>query len=713
MSVPRRHWPFLALAALAACLLFTGLGRDYLWEDEGDTAVLAQSILQHGVPVAWDGVTFSDPDYGQRLKFGFVMISHPWLQYYAAAASFGLFGESPWAARLPFALAGLATILLVYAMALRLLGSRAVAVSAALLLTVSVQFLLFSRQARNYSLNALLTTLLLWQFLRLNSWKRTIAFTVTGILLFHAHAIGLAAVAMLGVVSLVYRPARPMRRWFWPAAIVIVLYATPWLIWSQPGQATNTAPVTSVWQLFPRLLQFAFDYASVAPVIGVVVLSIVCWLLRRGNGRLFTPAEAALLTCIGAICTGEAVVMAATHTRNDIWIVGLHHTPALIPLTVLSAAVLIVKVSGRHRVLLVALCLVFAFTRLGQATPWGFWADPVAIRSPDRIASLHVPQKASDRLLRTTQVQFVKSLGRSNPGVIASVSDFLNAHAAPGDIVITNYEWEALYFHTRLPQGARVSPSFPIYRVARARGLPKYVFGADGVRWIVWRRAWPAYFAEQDIDRLLRRLRQAGVTTELVASFHETLFENRENIHFRRYAGGTYVFPWYGPLPDVQIYRVDWESDIEANHQRAEALLLENRFPEAVVLYEKYLESRPADLDAWTKLGIASVGTGDLEQATRAFRHVVDIAPDDGVARRNLANALFDSRNPAEALVHAERAATLRPDDPDIYDLLGRVLAVQGRLDDATAQFARALQINPAHADAREHLDRVNQLQGR
>ena len=41
------------------------------------------------------------------------MISRPWLQYYVAAASFAVFGESPWAARFPFALAGLATILLV------------------------------------------------------------------------------------------------------------------------------------------------------------------------------------------------------------------------------------------------------------------------------------------------------------------------------------------------------------------------------------------------------------------------------------------------------------------------------------------------------------------------------------------------------------------------------------------------------------------------
>src|SRR5581483_2836846 len=75
--VARQHWPAAVLAVVAAGLLFTALGADYLWEDEGDTAVLARTILQHGVPKAWDGVTFSDADYGQRLTSSLTMISHP------------------------------------------------------------------------------------------------------------------------------------------------------------------------------------------------------------------------------------------------------------------------------------------------------------------------------------------------------------------------------------------------------------------------------------------------------------------------------------------------------------------------------------------------------------------------------------------------------------------------------------------------------------
>jgi hypothetical protein len=718
MRVLVRHWPIVLLAAVAGVLLFTGLGNDHLWEDEGDTAVLARNILREGLPVAWDGVTFVAPDYGQRLKFGFVMVSHPWLQYYAAAASFAMFGDTPWAARAPFALAGLATILLVYSMTWSLFRDRRAAISSALLLTASVQFLLFSRQARNYAFNALLTCLLIWQFQRLRSWKDAAAFAGIGVLLFHAHSIGIVAVAALAAIALVCPPPMLVRRRFWCACFGMALYIAPWLVGSRTGHDQSTVLLRTATELGPRIVQFAVEYASVTPAIGAIVLYLVLRFVYRrravscerkerrshGDGPLFTLEERSFVAACAAVIVSEAVVMAVTHTPNDIWVLGLHHTPALIPLTIVVTALLVGKVSGRSRRLWVALMLLLGVTRMGQVVPWAFAAEPTPVRDPSTLATFHVPDQPAGRMLRTTQIEFVRSLVRPNPGVIARISAYLDAHAAPGDIVITNYSWEPLYFHTRLPQGAKVSPSFPIYRVARANNLPDYVFGADRVRWIVWRRAWPAYFREQDCEQLLKRLTKAGVTTELVASITETLFENRENIHFRRYADGAYVFPWYPNLPDVLIYRVDWESDTEAHHQRANALFAREEFEKAIVTYREYLSRRPHDIDAVSRLAIALLATGDTDNAIRVFRQVVDIDPANAGARRNLANALFDAGQPREAYEHARRAAALKPNDPAAYDVLGRTLAQLGRLNEAISQFQRAVEIDPAYMDAVEHL---------
>jgi hypothetical protein len=151
----------------------------------------------------------------------------------------------------------------------------------------------------------------------------------------------------------------------------------------------------------------------------------------------------------------------------------------------------------------------------------------------------------------------VRSLGQDNPGTTSRVVQYLRTHAGPRDIVLTNYEWEALYFHTGLPFGMTVLSSYPIYQAAKARGLPDYVFRAEGARWIVWRRAWGAYRG-QALDQVLGRLTETGVPTTLVATIPETLWENRENVHFRRFPGGRYIFPWFPSYPETVIYRVEW-----------------------------------------------------------------------------------------------------------------------------------------------------------
>jgi 4-amino-4-deoxy-L-arabinose transferase-like glycosyltransferase/tetratricopeptide (TPR) repeat protein len=713
----RLHWPVAVLAGVAAFLLLTNLGRDYLWEDEGDTAVLARNILREGLPVAWDGTTFTAPDFGQRLKFGFVMVSHPWLQYYVVAASFRLLGESPWAARLPFALAGLATIVLVYGIAASLLRNRAAAISAATLLTVSVQFLLFSRQARNYSFNALLTCLLVWQFHRLSSKWNAALFALIAILLFHAHAIGLAAVGALGLLTLLYPPFSRCRRWFWPAALGVALYAAPWLAVSREGYTQNTMPLDVISRFVPRLLQFVIECASVTPLVGVLALGVILhrqhrrplprreWRGRRRRDGLLMVEERRLVVACAAIAVAEAVAVAVTHSRDMIWVVGLHHTPALIPLVAMVAGLLIVKVSGSRRTVWLALMLVFALTRFANAAPWTFWAETTPVRDPDGFLTFHVPATLKDRMLRTTQVLYVKSLFRPNPGVITRVTEFLRANAGPRDVVITNYEWEALYFHTGLPQGAKIDRSFPIYSVARARQLPDYVFSAAGVRWIVWRRAWAVPFPAQDCGRILRQLERAGMTPELVRSIPETLYENRENVHFHRFAGNSYAFRSYQDLPAVEIYRVDWHS-----HQPADALFEQQKFGEAIVEYRAYLKHRPDDIAALTNLGIALVAIGRTEEAIPTFRHVIDVAPDNGDARRNLANALLERGEINEAALQAERAVALQSSDPGAHDVLGLTLTVRGKLTEAALEFERALQADPTDAETREHLRRVRRL---
>src|SRR5437660_3255961 len=213
----RTHWPFAVLAALGLALLVTNLGSGYLWADEGDTAVLASNILKFGVPKAWDGVTFTDSDFGARENQQLIMVGTPWVQYYVAAASFLLFGENTFAARLPFALAGWFTVLLGFQLIRRLTGDWRAAFCGALLMLCSVQFLLYAREARYYALSMLFTCWLISIFFRMKSARDAALFAAVAVLLLHTHPVGTPVLAAVAALTLTYWPRCGQRGGLWLA----------------------------------------------------------------------------------------------------------------------------------------------------------------------------------------------------------------------------------------------------------------------------------------------------------------------------------------------------------------------------------------------------------------------------------------------------------------------------------------------------------------
>src|SRR6202011_5490040 len=197
--------------------------------------------------------------------------------------------------------------------------------------------------------------------------------------------------------------------------------------------------------------------------------------------RSLSSREQDFLIVIFAVILSSPLAMTVTQRTAALWVTGIRYSSAIIPLVAMAVGILIAKIAGQRLFVWMSILLVFAFTNLGQITPWVLWAD----KNPNpenKIVAVHVPQRIIDGVIATGVFLFVRDLFRANPGTVAASCEFLRENAGPGDVVITNYESEPLYFHTRLPQGMKITRQDSIYEIAKRRRLPDYVFGVEQAR---------------------------------------------------------------------------------------------------------------------------------------------------------------------------------------------------------------------------------------
>lgn len=178
MNAKNRSVYFVLLAiiiALSAFLMFKNLGDRALWDDEAQTAVLARQVVTHGIPAFAEGennIPTDRPDLSDYNKDK-VFVWNTWLPFYLTAASFVLFGESEWSARLPFVLFGLFSLMLYARICTRLFGrNKRLILISLLMLALSVPFLLHLRQSRYYAISIFGTLWMVWSYMSILDGKK-------------------------------------------------------------------------------------------------------------------------------------------------------------------------------------------------------------------------------------------------------------------------------------------------------------------------------------------------------------------------------------------------------------------------------------------------------------------------------------------------------------------------------------------------------------
>jgi hypothetical protein len=320
-------WGFAvsAATALALGLRTHTLGLQSLWFDEVLTAIGAQDFT-------W--VLYSPQIFG-----------HPPLQYLAGWAMGGRAADEA-ALRLPFMLAGVATVPAVAWLGRVLLGPTT-GVLAALALAVSPFHVELSQTARPYPMLLLLGTLALLALIvavrRAEAGPWVLVTTVLAVACYtHYQGMALAAVAVPTAAALL--AARRFRGWSCAAAAfggLIVLLA-PWvpvlrrLGAAQLGQ--GDLPASALYDLLVGavLPQFLGPGAAAAMALGLAAVGLLSlW-------RQPVPLLVVLLWLAGPVLT-----LWLAQPRH--WVAGRHLTLLLLPLILLVAAGAVRVVAGLAR----------------------------------------------------------------------------------------------------------------------------------------------------------------------------------------------------------------------------------------------------------------------------------------------------------------------------------------------------------------------------
>jgi hypothetical protein len=446
----------LSRTALAYVLLFLvgafgltwNLGDRLLWGDEAETAVLAVNVTRYGLPRSDDGrnvVTLTGADSNESG----VWVWSPWLDEYVAAGAFALLGESTWAARAPFALAGLATVVLLAAWTWHATRPHETALAVTALLVTCVPFLLLARQCRYYAVVMLAQVWLLWGIraaLRPGLTGRAGALHMAGALAVQFHCNYVPALgSALGVVaaSFALRLSHPRLPLTVAAALAgLGALALPWLVYSggySQAQWLGAAPV------LPNLLYFATHIDR--HVFPLVLLAIPA--LARALPGVFRGAR-----------IGEPAASPAPGLEVAVcWMVGAHLTViALSPLRYFRYLGPLIPLLLFLLALLLVRCVRPRWLR------WSLVAT-VALTSALHGGADWVRGRASAEL---PYLRFARSITTAYEDRLEDVVDFLRREARPGEALYVADPELPLVFYTEL-------------RVVDARLRPPPEGGADWI----------------------------------------------------------------------------------------------------------------------------------------------------------------------------------------------------------------------------------------
>ena len=428
------HPVFIFLLILSAILIFSNLGAASLWEDEAETALVAQTIPIYGIPKITDGTNYFYQEHGKQVGYGDIWAWTPWLMFYVAAASIKLLGINQWALRLPFALAGFLAIIFVYRSSKKLFD-RQTALLSTLLLSSSVPFLLYVRQCRYYALVILGTVWAVDSLVHLKRSGKWFHFSLFCALFVVFHANYISWFGLLGSIFVFsFLPVMTrFRKSILTTLSLAVLINLPWFALFKPlHEKTRDFDFRIIVETVIFYVESINHY--VIPFALVLLISLVLRVMPKKQNEPVLSRDQIMWICFLIILIIATIFFSLLGpARVFRYLVGM------IPILIMLFSVLLIKLWKRSKILFSLIIAGLIFSNFFHV----FFYPYVAHISPS--LSRHLKGKLGSPL-----ISYIQELIYPPQGSVKIIADYLNLYASSKDLVIATYGDMPLKFYTGL-----------------------------------------------------------------------------------------------------------------------------------------------------------------------------------------------------------------------------------------------------------------------
>ncbi|MFZ9965097.1 MAG: tetratricopeptide repeat protein [Terrimicrobiaceae bacterium] len=127
-------------------------------------------------------------------------------------------------------------------------------------------------------------------------------------------------------------------------------------------------------------------------------------------------------------------------------------------------------------------------------------------------------------------------------------------------------------------------------------------------------------------------------------------------------------------------------------------------YPTARRAYERVLSLDPQNPLGLVNLGLVEFSSGDSAKAEKLLKQAVALRMDTAPAWLTLGMIYMDQNRFREALAALSQATLHDPQNPRARNFLGVVIGREGWIDGAQQELRRAVELDPAYADAHYNL---------